>query len=174
MAHEKITDKDKIEIIEQLRIFGANLRAEREAAGLTQTRLGELAPPLDHAAISKLEWAERAPDFATLMRLSTALKVRPGHLVRGIGPEKCSRRRVTSQAKSSLSPQAILGENLKWARDRIGVSQEALGNDAKVDRAAISKFENGKAAPNLRTVLKLARRLEVSPDVLVHGIEPRR
>jgi transcriptional regulator with XRE-family HTH domain len=173
MANTAITDKDKIEIIEQLRIFGANLRAERQAAGLTQTGLGALAPPLDHAAISKLEWAERAPDFATLMRLSTALNVKPGQLVKGIGPEKCSRRRVTTKAKTTQSPQAILGANLRWARKRIGVSQESLGNDAKVDRAAISKFENGKAAPNLRTVLKLARRLEVGPDVLVHGIEPR-
>jgi DNA-binding XRE family transcriptional regulator len=60
---------------------------------------------------------------------------------------------------------------LKWARRRIDISQERLALDAKVDRAAISVYENGGREPNLRTVLKLAWKLEVPPATLLTGIE---
>jgi DNA-binding XRE family transcriptional regulator len=60
---------------------------------------------------------------------------------------------------------------LKWARRRVDISQERLALDAKVDRAAISVYENGGREPNLRTVLKLAWKLEVPPATLLAGID---
>ncbi len=63
------------------------------------------------------------------------------------------------------------GANLKRARQRAEVSQERLALDAKVDRAAISVYENGGREPNLRTVLKLALKLGVRPASLLAGIE---
>jgi transcriptional regulator with XRE-family HTH domain len=50
------------------------------------------------------------------------------------------------------------------------MSQERLALDARVDRAAISVYENGGREPNLRTVLKLAMKLEIRPAVLLGGI----
>ena len=41
-----------------------------------------------------------------------------------------------------------------------------------MDRAAISVFERGKRNPNLRTLLRLARALELPPGVLLRSIEP--
>ncbi len=64
----------------------------------------------------------------------------------------------------------MFGANLRWARGRAGVSQEKLALDAKVDRAAISVYENGRREPNLRTVLKLAHELEIRPSLLLSGI----
>ncbi len=64
----------------------------------------------------------------------------------------------------------MFGVNLRWARIRAGISQERLALDAKVDRAAISVYENGRREPNLRTVLKLALKLEVRPGLLLDGI----
>jgi transcriptional regulator with XRE-family HTH domain len=70
----------------------------------------------------------------------------------------------------SADPAALFGANLKWARKRAAISQERLALDAKVDRAAISVYENGGREPNLRTVLKLATKLDIRPGLLLAGI----
>ena len=150
-------------------MFGENLRRARLDAGLTQVQLSR-ATPLDRAAISRLECGERAPDMPTLMRLCAALETRPTTLVRGIGPKRRPTRGTRRQG-GDVSRAARFGANLKWARRRADISQERLALDAKVDRAAISVYENGGREPNLRTVLKLASKLKVPPAALLTGIE---
>jgi transcriptional regulator with XRE-family HTH domain len=162
---------EQIDIDEQIAAFGGNLRRARKRAQLTQVELSTAAP-LDRAAISRLECGERAPDLPTLLRICAALGVEPRDLLRGIGP-KGSPRGVPGRARaSSNEPGAQFGANLKWARARANISQERLALDAKVDRAAISVYENGGREPNLRTVLKLALKLEVRPSLLLDGIRP--
>jgi transcriptional regulator with XRE-family HTH domain len=169
MNDPDVAGGDQVEIAEQIRAFGRNLRRARLGAGLTQGELSSAAP-LDRAAISRLEGGERAPDLATLMRLCAALGTRPTALVRGIGPQ--GPPTLTPRQQSTLAgPAERFGANLKWARGRVGISQERLALDAKVDRAAISVYENGGHEPNLRTVLKLALKLEVRPASLLAGIE---
>lgn len=136
--------------------------------GMTQVELAS-ATPLDRAAISRLECGERAPDLKTLLRLCRALGVEPARLLRGIGPNT-SPRHTASAIEASDDPAALFGANLRWARKRAGISQERLALDAKVDRAAISVYENGGREPNLRTVLKLALKLDVRPALLLKGI----
>ncbi len=151
-------------------MFGENLRRARVRAGYTQVQLS-VAAPLDRAAISRLECGERAPDLATLLRICAALEMVPKDLLRGIGSKTYPRRSPNQgkQAGSGLGRQ--FGSNLKWARNWAGISQERLALDAKVDRAAISVYENGGRQPNLRTVLKLAMKLDVRPAILLEGIE---
>jgi transcriptional regulator with XRE-family HTH domain len=160
---------DQAEIAEQIRTFGGNLRRARQRAGFTQVQLSAAAP-LDRAAISRLECGERAPDLPTLLRICDALGVEPADLLCDIGP-KTSARGPRHHGKATVNdPAALFGANLKWARGRAGISQERLALDAKVDRAAISVYENGGREPNLRTVLKLAMKLEVRPTLLLGGI----
>jgi transcriptional regulator with XRE-family HTH domain len=64
-----------------------------------------------------------------------------------------------------------LGANLRAARLQAEFSQETLGYEAEVDRAAISVYERGGRGPNLRTVLKLARALQMRPTALLNGVE---
>jgi transcriptional regulator with XRE-family HTH domain len=164
-----VAETDQKEILAQIRVFGDNLRQARLGAGLTQVQLSRSAP-LDRAAISRLECGERAPDLPTLMRLCAALGTQPTTLVKGIGPKRPpSRGRRRRDIESGRA--ARFGANLKWARQRADISQERLSLDAKVDRAAISVYENGGREPNLRTVLKLALKLEVAPASLLAGIE---
>lgn len=170
MAKPEQTDIDK-----QIVAFGENLRKARKRARLTQIDLSAAAP-LDRAAISRLECGERAPDLPTLLRICSALGIEPRDLLRGIGPTgpphgvpKRAHPLERRQAGSS-EHGARFGANLKWARTRAGISQERLALDAKVDRAAISVYENGGREPNLRTVLKLALKLDVRPAVLLDGI----
>lgn len=155
------------EIVEQLRTFGRNLRDARTRAGLTQTQLSEAAP-LDRAAISRLECGERSPDMQTLLRLCAALGKTPSDLLRGVGPN--GTRAAPHDDTEKSDPHRRFGANLRWARKRAGISQERLALDAKVDRAAISVYENGVRQPNLRTVLKLAIKLDVAPSVLLSGV----
>jgi transcriptional regulator with XRE-family HTH domain len=153
----------------ELRVFGDNLRRARTRAKLTQVQLSMTAP-FDRAAISRVEHGERAPDLPTLLRLSRALDVKPTDLLRGLGPANSPRRAPTHDKSVKDDPAGMFGANLRWARNRAKISQERLALDADVDRAAISVYENGGREPNLRTVLKLARRLEVRPALLLQGI----
>ena len=163
-----VAGKEHREIAEQIQAFGQNLRRARKDAGLTQVALS-CATPLDRAAISRLECGARAPDLPTLVRLCAALGTQPAALVQGIGPN-ASPTKARLRRDVNTGRAAQFGANLKWARQKAGMSQERLALDAKVDRAAISVYENGGREPNLRTVLKLARKLEVRPAVLLAGI----
>jgi transcriptional regulator with XRE-family HTH domain len=144
------------------------MRAARLKANLSQVGLSE-ATRLDRAAISFLERAERAPDLSTLVRVSRALTVKPADLLSGVGLDSASK--LPSRDDRPLEPGLCFGANLRAARKGAGLSQEVLAYDAEVDRAAISVYERGGREPNLRTVLKLARALQLSPVVLLDGVE---
>jgi transcriptional regulator with XRE-family HTH domain len=156
------------ELDAQLVRFGENVRHARKQAGFSQIDLS-LRASLDRAAVSFIERAERAPDLSTILRIAAAVDVKPSALLRGIGHDGPVRGpRTLADADTAA---ARFGANLRWARKRVGLSQEALANEASVDRAAVSVFERGRRDPNLRTVLRLARALELAPGVLLRGCE---
>lgn len=158
------------EIDEQVRRFGENMRAERNRAGLSQIGLSD-ATKLDRAAISFLERAERSPDLSTLVRIARALGRTPGQLLRDIGDGAGKGYRPADHSRLPRDPATRLGANLRAARHQAELSQETLGYEAEVDRAAISVYERGGRGPNLRTVLKLARALGLRPAALFAGVE---
>lgn len=158
------------EIDEQVRAFGENMRAARLSAGHSQVGLSE-ATRLDRAAISFLERAERAPDLSTLVRVARALSVTPPDLLRDVGISGSPTPGVPGMEARSTEPGLRFGANLRAARKGAGLSQEALAYEADVDRAAISVYERGRREPNLRTVLKLSRALQMSPVALLAGVE---
>jgi transcriptional regulator with XRE-family HTH domain len=159
------------EIDEQLRAFGENMRTARHNANLSQVELSQ-ATRLDRAAISFLERAERSPDQSTLVRVARALGVKPVDLLGGVGLAPVGAPiELSSDEEIPSKPALRFGVNLRSARKQAGFSQEALAYEAEVDRAAISVYERGGREPNLRTVLKLARALEMSPVILLHGVE---
>jgi transcriptional regulator with XRE-family HTH domain len=156
------------QIDDQVRAFGERMRAARASAGLSQVALSE-ATQLDRAAISFLERAERCPDLSTLVRVGRALGVTPSELLRGVGEGTTHFERPSYEGVSA-EPAARLGANLRAARIQAELSQEALGYEAAVDRAAISVYERGGRGPNLRTVLKLSRALGMRPTALLDGV----
>jgi transcriptional regulator with XRE-family HTH domain len=158
------------EIDHQVRTFGENMRAARAKAGLSQVALSE-ATSLDRAAISFLERAERSPDLSTLVRVARALAVTPVDLLEGVGSDDARGFEPPSHEGVASAPPARLGANLRAARTQAGLSQETLGYEAEVDRAAISVYERGGRGPNLRTILKLARALQLHPTALLDGVE---
>lgn len=63
--------------------FGANLVRHRKAAGFSQEQLG-LRADLHRTEIGLLERGARVPRIDTLLKLASALRVEPDHLLDGI------------------------------------------------------------------------------------------
>lgn len=74
-----------------------------------------------------------------------------------------------------LSPEPTLAErfglNLWRCRRRADLSQDDLANLIGVSRTVISPLERGLRLPRIDTVLKLAAGMNVSPCVLLEGME---
>lgn len=69
--------------MDALEACAANLRRAREAAGLTQERLAELAD-LHMTDVGRIERGERDPGVRTVARLARGLGVKPGDLFEGV------------------------------------------------------------------------------------------
>jgi transcriptional regulator with XRE-family HTH domain len=60
-----------------------------------------------------------------------------------------------------------LGENLREARKKLGLTQEQVAERSGVQAGEVSRIEAGKRDPQVSTVLKLARAVEVRPGQLL-------
>jgi transcriptional regulator with XRE-family HTH domain len=50
------------------------------------------------------------------------------------------------------------------------MSQEALAEEADMHRTALSRLETRERAPEFRTLVRLARALDVTPASLLRGV----
>ena len=80
-------------------------------------------------------------------------------------------RRPASRSNPRLGPEKAFGQALREIRMGKEISQEQLGLDAGFDRTYISLIERGINSPTIRTVVKLARVLQVPPSVIVARME---
>ena len=63
------------------------------------------------------------------------------------------------------------GQRVRELRESKRMTQDELASGAGVQRPEISKIENGKSEPNLRTIRKIARTLEMSLSELFTGVD---
>jgi transcriptional regulator with XRE-family HTH domain len=61
--------------------------------------------------------------------------------------------------------------NLRAARKRAGLSQEALGDAIDLHRTEVSLLERAGRDPRLATIVKLATGLGIEPADLLRGIK---
>jgi len=61
----------------------------------------------------------------------------------------------------------IFGENLKRIREEKGVSQRELARKISISIPNISRWENGKAYPQVIWVYRIAEVLKITPEELV-------
>jgi transcriptional regulator with XRE-family HTH domain len=59
-----------------------------------------------------------------------------------------------------------LGEAIREARTKAGISQEQLAFDANVDRAFVSAVERGQRNVTLSNLLKVCRALDEQPSAI--------
>lgn len=60
-----------------------------------------------------------------------------------------------------------LGSNLKAARVKLGLTQEEVAERSGVHATEVSRIEAGKRDPQVSTVVKLAKAVELRPGQLL-------
>jgi transcriptional regulator with XRE-family HTH domain len=67
-------------------------------------------------------------------------------------------------------PRATFGDNLRTARERTGLTQEALGHLADFHPTEVNRIERGRRNPGLLTIIKLAKALDIPASDLLAGL----
>ena len=63
----------------------------------------------------------------------------------------------------------ILGETIKFYRNKMNLSQEELATKCNLSRNAIYNYENNKRTPTIAILLKIAESLDMSASELLHN-----
>ncbi|GAB3723486.1 hypothetical protein GCM10027594_04440 [Hymenobacter agri] len=71
----------------------------------------------------------------------------------------------------SGEPIKVFGLVIKQMRKELGLSQEALADEAKLDRTFISQLETGSKQPSLTTIFRLASALRIEASDLLRRVE---
>jgi transcriptional regulator with XRE-family HTH domain len=66
--------------------------------------------------------------------------------------------------------RATLGENVRAARERAQMTQEALGLATGLHPTEVTRIERGRRNPGVVTVVRLARGLSIPASDLLRGL----
>lgn len=66
--------------------------------------------------------------------------------------------------------EVFFGEEVRKARNLLGLSQEDLAHKADLHSSYVSKLERGLKSPSLRVILQLAHALDIAPGELVQAV----
>lgn len=67
----------------------------------------------------------------------------------------------------------LLGEALRQARLKAGISQEELSFEAKIDRTYVSQLENGHKSPTVDVLFRICPVLGMAASELLAQVELR-
>jgi transcriptional regulator with XRE-family HTH domain len=73
--------------------------------------------------------------------------------------------------RGRMTLEQAFGVALGEARERAGLSQEALALEAGRHKSYVSDLERGKYSASIKTLFLLAKVLEVSPSFLLRRVE---
>jgi len=144
------------------RRVGRALRTLRVARGYTQQKVADRAR-CHRTYLSAVEAGRRNLTAKALLALADALQASIAEL---FGEPGSSARRPPSQTVALQ-----IGAAVRTLRLRRGISQEALGKRARLNRSYVAGIETGQRNPTLRNVEKLARALQV-PVAALFGCSP--
>ena len=65
----------------------------------------------------------------------------------------------------------ILGKNIRYHRNKNGMTIEELAYHAQIDDKNLGRIERGKRSPLPETLYKIATVLEISPNDIFEGLE---
>lgn len=74
-------------------------------------------------------------------------------------------------SRRKMTAEEAFGQALREARDRVQLSQEALGHAAGRHRTYVSHLERGLSSPSIKTLFLLAEVLETTPSRLLRRVE---
>lgn len=130
--------------MEEVRKIKANIRYYRERAGLTQKELGDKCA-IAEPTIRRYELGKLNPKYETLRKIADALNV----------------------SVDEIACSETIGDKIRNARKRAGLSQSELAHRLDHNHTTISKWENGTLTPKLSDILKIAKECNVCLEELV-------
>lgn len=65
----------------------------------------------------------------------------------------------------------MLGDLLRAAREKAGLTQEQLAFQAEVDRSYVSQLERGLKSPTVQMLFRLCKALRTSPADIITQLE---
>ncbi|WP_223690025.1 helix-turn-helix domain-containing protein [Leifsonia poae] len=65
----------------------------------------------------------------------------------------------------------ILGERVRTARMKLGLSQESVADLAQMHVTNFGKIERGSANPSLHTIVRISSVLGIDPAILIGGLD---
>ena len=60
-----------------------------------------------------------------------------------------------------------VGENIRFYREGLGLSQDKLAEELDVTQAAVSRYESGKKGTTPYNIVRIAEYLDITPDQLL-------
>jgi transcriptional regulator with XRE-family HTH domain len=69
-----------------------------------------------------------------------------------------------------VTPNTVVGENLRRLRRELGLTQEEIGFRAEMHRTQMTLYETGRYLPRTLTIVRLAGSLEATPNDLLEGL----
>jgi len=151
--------------------IGANVAFHRQAAGLTLRELGE-ATEVDRTYLHRIENGRAGvPRVSLVVRLAASLNVSCARVTAGIVWNPRSGRFELQAAGDRDSGRKRLGQNVRRARRRTNISQQALGERASMCRGDVVDFELGSRNFRILAAVKLAGALGVDLADLFSGVE---
>lgn len=137
--------------------FGQRLRELRAEHNVSQEVLSRRTG-IHRTTIGTLEQGDSDPRLSTVLRFARGLDVPPRELVEG---------REQQDAMSNRNAAVVFGERLCKMRTERGLSKENFAQQADMHPTAVRRLERGDRDPQLTTILRLARGLDVQPGALV-------
>ena len=143
--------------------YGQRVQAVRQDTGLGKELFARLvlSPGASAKNISRIEIEEVTPRLSTLGKISTFSDVNMQWLREG----SCALK------PNDIVRTAGIGRRIALMRQRRGLTRcalsrlSALGNTTK----NISRLETGEHRPLARTIVRIAKALDVSPTYLAYG-----
>lgn len=150
--------------------MGANVAFHRQAAGLTLRELGE-ATEVDRTYLHRIENGRAGvPRLSLVVKLAASLNVCCARVTAGIAWDQ-SVGKFKLEAESDPDPaRKCLGQNVRRARRRMNISQQALGALASMCRGDVVDFEHGSRNFRVFAVVRLAGALGIDLADLSSGV----
>lgn len=63
--------------------------------------------------------------------------------------------------------RGIVGKNVRWLRQKAGLTQEQLAFEAGIDLTYVGGIERGRRNPSLLVMVRIAEALKVEPTALL-------
>ncbi len=157
--HTKGTGRTEDEAVAmKLRALGRAVRQTRERFAITAEELAGMVgvQPADVEALEEDGGFE--PDLKLLLALGEALRIGPAALM------------SLAQEEEMRAATGAFGGRLRELREAQGLSREHLGRMSDIHPGMIGRMECGGREPRLRSILALARALDVQPGRLLDGL----